>query len=65
MHFGQGHRCLKHDKMFDVDHLSQCDQVSGCERVKDIVTHLKGRNIREWEVTEIAEAITTFTSIAL
>ena len=29
VHFGFGHKCHKHDRLFDLEHIANCDQLRG------------------------------------
>lgn len=65
LHYGTHHRCLRHNRYFDLAHLKECDLLHNCEGIDGIANHIKNENIRTWKEVELAEAITKFASIHL
>ena len=61
IHFGLGHQCKKHEKIFTLYHIVQCDALVGCEKIRDYANKLKQTHILDWEKEERLEAITAFT----
>ena len=50
VHFGFGHKCHKHDRLFDLEHIGTCDQLSGCPDIAKYAKMIKeGINIRLWD----------------
>ena len=47
MHFGFGHRCHKHGKLFDLEHIGTCNVLTGCPDIAKYARLIKeGGNIR-------------------
>ena len=47
VHFGFGQKCLKHGKLFDLQHIGTCNLLSGCTDIAKYAEMLKrGDNIR-------------------
>ena len=66
VHYGFGHMCQKHRRLFDLQHLEQCDQIEGCPDVGRFAKRIKdGENIRDWEEGELLSCIAQYTSLAL
>lgn len=34
IHFGMGHLCHIHNRLFTLDHIETCDQLTGCENIR-------------------------------
>ena len=50
VNFGFGHKCHKHDRLFDLEHVGTCDQLSGCSDIAKYAKMIKeGVNIRLWD----------------
>ena len=48
IHFGFGHKCHKHDRLFDLEHIGTCDQLSGCPDIAKYTRMIKeGGSIRQ------------------
>jgi hypothetical protein len=41
IHFGMGHLCHKHNKLFTLEHIGECDALTGCERIREFSNRLK------------------------
>ena len=66
VHFGFGHKCHKHDRLFDLEHIANCDLLSGCPDIAKYVKMIKeGGNIRLWDQEVLADAIIQYTQLAL
>ena len=47
VHFGFGHRCQKHGKLFDLEHIGTCNALTGCPDIARYARLIKeGGNIR-------------------
>ena len=58
VHFGFGHRCHKHGRMFDLDHIRNCSEITGCQDIAKYAKMIKeGGNIRLWDQEVLASAI--------
>ena len=56
--FGFGHKCNKHNKLFDLQHIGICNTLNGCPdiaRYAEIIN--KGDNIRNWDQEVLEDAI--------
>jgi hypothetical protein len=38
IHFGMGHLCHKHNKIFTLDHIEECDVLENCRRSENTPT---------------------------
>ena len=66
VHFGFGHKCHKHDRLFDLEHIANCDLLKGCPDIEKYATMIKkGDNIRLWDQDVLADAIVQYTQLAL
>ena len=41
-HYGFGHMCRKHNKLFTLEHIENCDEMSGCSNVRRYATASAG-----------------------
>jgi hypothetical protein len=41
IHFGIGHMCHTHNKVYTVDHIAECNQLEGCESIPKYAQMLK------------------------
>ena len=58
IHFGFGHKCHKHGKLFDLQHIATCNALSGCPDIAKYAEMIKrGENIRQWDQEVLADAI--------
>jgi hypothetical protein len=39
--------CQKHNKLFTVDHLKECDALQNCEKIREYANRLKKQHILE------------------
>jgi hypothetical protein len=60
IHFGMGHQCFKHNMIFTLDHIVQCDDLIGCEKIREYANKLKHTHILDWDKEERLAAITAF-----
>ena len=60
IHFVMGHQCFKHNMIFTLDHIIQCDALIGCEKIREYANKLKHTHIIDWEKEERLTAITAF-----
>ena len=50
VHFGFGHKCHKHDRLFDLQHIGTCSDLSNCPDFAKFAEMIKkGGNIRNWD----------------
>jgi hypothetical protein len=57
IHFGMGHLCHKHNKLFTLEHIAECDALFGCDRIREFSNKLKVQHILEWDRDERLLAI--------
>ena len=58
VHFGFGHNCHKHGRLFDLQHIGNCSDLSGCPDIAKYAEMIKmGDNIRTWNQEVLADAI--------
>ena len=65
VHFGFNHMCRKHNVLFTMEHVEQCDEITGCSNIRKFARNLKEQNIRDWDVEERRQAIAEFASLTL
>ena len=58
IHFGMGHMCHRHDRLFTLDHIEQCDQLSGCNDIRRYANKLREQHILDWSKEDRMMAIT-------
>ena len=63
IHFGMGHQCQKNNQLFTLDHISECDELVNCEKIKEYANRLKVQHILEWEKEERAQAIVAYVRL--
>ena len=62
VHFGFGHRCHKHGRMFDLEHVRTCNVITGCKDIDKYAKMIKeGGNIRIWDQEVLADCILQYT----
>ena len=66
VHFGFGHRCNKHGRMFDVEHVRTCNAITGCKDIEKYAKMIKeGGNIHTWDQEVLADCILHYTQLAV
>lgn len=60
--YGVTHRCAKHEREFDADHILDCDLLQGTDQVPEILSRLKNSNIRDWDETPPMPSLSFRTS---
>jgi hypothetical protein len=58
IYFGMNHMCHRHDVLFTIDHVLECDQISWCDDIRRYANRLRTQHILEWEQEERLMAIT-------
>ena len=69
IHFGFGHKSHKHSRLFDLEHVRTCSEITGCQDIGKYAQMLKGdtqmlkgdTNIRLWNQEVLADAILQYT----
>ena len=65
LHFGYGHLCGKHNKLFSLSHIEECDALSGVGDIRKYFNKLKEVHLLEWQREERLQAITAFALLTL
>ena len=65
LHFGYGHLCCKHNKLFSLSHIEECDALSGVGDIRKYANKLKEVHLLEWQREERLQAITAFALLTL
>ena len=65
VYFDLGHRCLKHNTVFNLDHLASCSKIQGCQNIARYAQKIKDKYILEWDEEERTNAILEYTYLAV
>jgi hypothetical protein len=65
IHFGMGHLCHKHNKLFTLQHTVECDSLTGCERIREYSNRLKEQPLLDWEKEKRLSAIGAFALLTI
>jgi len=65
IHFGMGYQCHKHNKIFTLEHIHECDTLVNCKKIRDFSNKLKLKHILDWDKEERLEAIGQFASLTV
>ena len=64
--FGLGHRCMKHDTLFNLDHLENCSEIQGCKDIRHFAQRIKEQLILDWSPEEERlDAILQYSSLTI
>ena len=63
--FGMGHKCHKHNRLFTLDHVESCDQLTGCNQIREYANKLKDQHVLEWDSSYRLKAIAAFALLTL
>ena len=58
IHFGMNHMCHRHNQLFTMDHVEECDQIAGCKDIRRYANKLRQKHILDWDKEERLMAIT-------
>jgi DNA polymerase III alpha subunit (gram-positive type) len=50
VHFGMNNLCKKYNKLFTLDHIEECDALSGCQDIRKYANMLKDLNIKKRDI---------------
>jgi len=64
-HYGFGHMCMKHNKLFTLEHIETCDEMSGCTNIRRYANRLRSQHILDWEPEERHAAILEFALLTV
>ena len=65
VHYGMNHMCHKHKRLFTLDHIETCDQLVGCQKIRQYSNKLKEKHLLEWDKQERYEAIAAFAMLTI
>ena len=65
IYFGVGHMCHRHNQIFTMEHVEQCDGLTGCNNIRSYAQRLKEQHILEREPEERLKAIAEFALLIL
>ena len=65
VHFGVNHLCKKHNKLFTLDHIEECDTLSGCGEIRKYANKLKDLHITKWDREERYHGIALFAYLTI
>jgi hypothetical protein len=65
IHFGMDHLCHKHNVLFTLEHIGECDELVNCDNIREFSNKLKQQHILEWEREERLLAIAEFASLTI
>ena len=65
VHYGMDHMCHRHKRLFTLDHIETCDQLSGCERIRTYANKLKEKPLLDWDKQERFDAIAAFALLTI
>ena len=57
IHFGMGHQCHSHNKIFTLEHIHECDALVNCKKIRDFSNKLKVKHILDLDKGQRLEAI--------
>ena len=63
--FGMGHMCHKHNRLFPLVHIESCDQLTGCEQIREYANKLKDQHILSWPSDERLKGIAAFALLTI
>ena len=63
--FGMGHMCHKHNRLFTLDHVGSCDQLTGCKKIREYDNKLRIQHLLEWDSRLRLEAIAAFALLTI
>jgi hypothetical protein len=58
IHFGMNHMCHRHDVLFTIDHVLECEYISESDDIRRYANRLRQQHILEWEAEERLMTIT-------
>jgi hypothetical protein len=65
VHFGMNNLCKKHNKLFTLDHLEECDTISGCQDIRKYANKLKDLHITKWDKEDRYHGIALFAYLTV
>ena len=57
--------CHRQKRLFTLDHIEKCDQLSGCERIRTYANKLKEKPLLDWDKQERFDAIAAFALLTI
>ena len=65
IHFGMDHMCHRHNVLFTLEHIVECDALDNCDKIREYSNRLKVQHILEWEKEERLVAIAQYASLTV
>jgi hypothetical protein len=65
VHYGMDHMCHRHKRLFTLDHIETCDQLTGCQKIRGYANKLKEKPLLEWDKQERFDAIGAFALLTI
>ncbi len=65
INFGMNYRCHRHDQLFTLDHIEQCELISGCDDIRKYANKLREQHILEWNSEDRLMAITQYALLTI
>ena len=65
VHYGMDHMCHRHKRLFTLDHIESCDQLSGCQSIRTYANKLKEKPLLDWDKQERLNAIGAFALLTI
>ena len=63
--FGMGHRCMKHNQTFNLEHIATCSEIQGCKNIAKYAKMIKEKHILDWDEETRIDAILEYTSLVV
>ena len=60
IHLGMDNMCHRHNVLFTLEHIVECDALVNCDKIREYANILKVLHILEWEKEEKLVAIAQF-----
>jgi len=65
INFGMNHRCHRHDHLFTLYHIEECELISGCDDIRKYANKLREQHILEWSSEDRLMAITQYALLTI
>jgi len=65
INFGMNHMCHRHNQLFTLDHIEQCELLTGCDDIRRFANRLREQHILEWSREDRLVAITQFALLTI
>ena len=65
IHFGFNNMCLKHNRLFTLEHVEACDCLQGVQDIRKYANKLRDEHILSWSSDERLKGIAVFALLTL